>query len=243
MPLLRTGNMSDTTSIMDFLTEPETLDGSAQEQLRDMVARYPYFGAARILYLAALKCAGSSDYDSESGKAALFLSNPENIQKSVDAVLSARELARMQSDRTMCALNGFLGEMPDDGILLPDVSETSDYLSAVGLDAPSEVDDADLSECDRSIVSFLSDENAGKIARRLPESEPEQNDGTDDSQPVSENLFTETLADIYIRQHRYEEAIEIIRHLYLNFPNKSCYFADQLRFLETLVRFNKQKEK
>lgn len=59
---------------------------------------------------------------------------------------------------------------------------------------------------------------------------------------LDESLFTETLAGIYIKQHRYREAIEIIRSLSLTFPNKSSYFADQIRYLEKIVEVNKQKE-
>lgn len=53
-----------------------------------------------------------------------------------------------------------------------------------------------------------------------------------------ESFFTETLAEIFMKQHRYDKALEIIRSLYLNFPNKSIYFADQIRYLEKLIRIN-----
>lgn len=55
---------------------------------------------------------------------------------------------------------------------------------------------------------------------------------------VDEAFFTETLAEIFMKQHRYDKALEIIRSLYLNFPNKSIYFADQIRYLEKLIRIN-----
>jgi predicted Zn-dependent protease len=47
--------------------------------------------------------------------------------------------------------------------------------------------------------------------------------------------FTETLAHIYIKQGKYNKAIEIIRRLSLNVPEKNRYFADQIRFLEKLI--------
>ena len=51
----------------------------------------------------------------------------------------------------------------------------------------------------------------------------------------SEPLFTESLAKIYIRQRKYAKALEIIRKLSLNNPEKNIYFADQIRFLEKLI--------
>lgn len=54
--------------------------------------------------------------------------------------------------------------------------------------------------------------------------------------------FTETLAKIYIKQGKYEGAIEIMRKLNADNPKKSCYFADQIRFLEKVVINNKNKK-
>ncbi len=48
-------------------------------------------------------------------------------------------------------------------------------------------------------------------------------------------LLSESLAKIFIKQGRYERAYEIITNLSLNYPEKSVYFADQLRFLEKLM--------
>lgn len=51
-----------------------------------------------------------------------------------------------------------------------------------------------------------------------------------------------TLAKIYIKQQRYEKALEIIRKVNLNNPKKNSYFADQIRFLQKLI-VNKNHEK
>ncbi len=59
-----------------------------------------------------------------------------------------------------------------------------------------------------------------------------------------ESLLSESLAKIYIKQHRYSKAFEIISNLSLKYPEKSIYFADQLRFLQKLIinqQYLKQK--
>ena len=78
----------------------------------------------------------------------------------------------------------------------------------------------------------------------------EEMNPTDEAEPVSdnpveeeteENYFTETLAKIYVRQQRYEKALEIIKKLNLKYPKKNAYFADQIRFLEKLIINAKSK--
>lgn len=63
-------------------------------------------------------------------------------------------------------------------------------------------------------------------AQSRPVARPEHSDGS---------LLSESLAHIFIKQHRYERAYEIISGLSLKFPKKSAYFADQLRFLQKLI--------
>jgi hypothetical protein len=52
---------------------------------------------------------------------------------------------------------------------------------------------------------------------------------------LPEDTFTETLAKIYLKQKRYDHALEIFKSLSLKYPEKNVYFADQIRYLEKLI--------
>ena len=50
-----------------------------------------------------------------------------------------------------------------------------------------------------------------------------------------ESMLSESLAKIYFNQGKYSKALEIIENINLKFPEKSIYFADQIRFLRKIV--------
>ena len=90
------------------------------------------------------------------------------------------------------------------------------------------------------------EEETPVIAEEIPqptEVETEQEDDSEDtdtdeettpksaSDDLDDSCFTETLAKIYIKQRRYDKALEIIKKLSLNYAKKNAYFEDQIRLL------------
>ena len=54
----------------------------------------------------------------------------------------------------------------------------------------------------------------------------------------SDDLITETLAAIYLRQKKYEKAQKAYEKLSLKYPEKSIYFASQIKEIEKLKNNN-----
>lgn len=84
-------------------------------------------------------------------------------------------------------------------------------------------------------TASLQPEQSKKKINKAKATETIQDDGDD-------SFFTETLAKIYIKQGRFEKALEIISTLSTNYPNKSIYFADQMRYLRKLIVNNQHKK-
>ncbi len=74
-----------------------------------------------------------------------------------------------------------------------------------------------------AIDSFLSKQPAPRIK---PKKEPKE-----DEKPS----LTESFAKILIKNGNYRRALEIITQISLNNPEKSIYFADQIRFLKKVI--------
>ncbi|MFV0236960.1 MAG: hypothetical protein ACK5HU_00290, partial [Flavobacteriales bacterium] len=50
----------------------------------------------------------------------------------------------------------------------------------------------------------------------------------------NQNLMTETLANIYVEQKKYSKAIQAFKILSLKYPEKSGFFADQIKAIKNL---------
>jgi hypothetical protein len=137
-------------------------------------------------------------------------------------------------DRTLSLIDDFLENMPSEpekrptkGNIPADV--TTDYMAYL-MQEEAEANDSN------NIIETT-------IPRRPQRITLEEKDvievPEDDVQ--EEEFFTETLAQIYIKQQKFERALEIIRALSADNPKKNSYFADQIRFLEKLIEINKNK--
>ena len=97
---------------------------------------------------------------------------------------------------------------------------------------------------DELINQFIAEQRQlGEQAAQTPIAKPvgEQEkaeiagDTIDNPTQMDDSMLSESLAKMYIAQHKYSQALEIIKRLNLNYPENSIYFADQIRFLTKLV--------
>ena len=59
-----------------------------------------------------------------------------------------------------------------------------------------------------------------------------QNDLTEKNEVYNENIISETLAQILIKQGKKDKAIDILKKLIWKFPQKKAYFAAQIEDLK-----------
>ena len=147
--------------------------------------------------------------------------------------------------RVSFLLDSFLGDQKDDLDLTELNSAPADYvksyLEGSEQQPETEGDKAICSRVEELLNAFLSTGSESIKLDLSADSAAPHVDVDETDEPIDDSCYTETLARIFLKQHRYDKALEIIKSLYLNFPNNSIYFADQIRYLEILVRINQKK--
>jgi tetratricopeptide (TPR) repeat protein len=149
-------------------------------------------------------------------------------------------------DRTISLIDAFLETLPSEKLSLEAESAAAvDYVSAYLKDKNKiePVAPAPALRGQDIIDEFLANGNERitlDLGGGVEETVTASPEACEES--VAENsFFTETLANIYIKQGKYDKALEIIKRLCLEYPNKNRYFADQIRFLEKIIKYTKRK--
>lgn len=238
-----------------YIQHPERLDRDSLYELRSLLARYPYYQTARLLFLQNLYLLHDPTFGEELRKAALYVPDCRALFQMIEGKNYEIELHRSvrekndtsETDRTLSLIDRFLNGLPAEGEKRSNVAinPATDYAAyLMQLDDETEVTatDGTATRTDDLINSFITTHTGERIPLDpLPSSGVEENSEVEEEASEKaeimdeEGCLTETLARIYIKQRRYSKALEIIRRLSLKNPKKNAYFADQMRFLEKLI--------
>lgn len=230
-----------------YISHPDKLNRNTLYELRLIVGRYPYFDVARLLMLKNLYLLHDIDFGKEMRKSALYLKSRWPIFELMAGYGASAEVDNAPDnipvDRTMSLIDAFLGTLPADSFSLEaEGAAAVDYVSAYLKKSDESSVSVPALRGQELIDEFLAGDNERITLDLRGETESVTFDSDEpmDSVSSSPSFFTETLAEIYIKQGKYEKALEIIRRLYLEYPNKNRYFADQIRFLEKIVKHTKK---
>ena len=246
--------------LVELINHPEQMDRDTLYELRSQLALHPYFQTVRLLMLQNLYLLHDPAFDEELRRAAIYITDRRKLFNLVEAAhYQLRNTAQNQQpaanstdeNRTMALIDTFLDSIPAEE---PEEKKakrrptpkdaTVDYVAYL-----LESEDNDLNENTPQmqgqdlIDHFLQEEQGRILLNELKDEEDTTEAPVIEEEPAEEEDCTETLARIYIKQGRYQKALDIIQRLSNNFPEKNAYFADQIRFLEKLIINNNKKQK
>ena len=247
--------------IVELINHPERMDRDTLYELRSTLALHPYFQTVRLLMLQNLYLLHDPSFDEELRRSAVYITDRRSLFNLVEAahyqfnptVKSQQPKANGQEgNRTMALIDTFLDSIPvekteETGKRRPTPKDaTVDYvaylLESEGNDFS---EDTPQMQGQDLIDNFLEKEQGRILLNDFQEDEEEkpQTAPVLEEEPAEEEYFTETLARIYIKQGRYQKALDITQRLSSSHPEKNAYFADQIRFLEKLIINSKKDSK
>ena len=247
-------------NFQQWIQHPETLDRDTLYELRNMLARYPYFQSLRLLYLKNLYILHDINFGAELRKAVLYIADRRKLFQLIEgdrfAVQSRKKGVPLTEvlknepsvDRTLALIDAFLSTVPEEVAGQTTFDYSMDYTTYLLEDNTTAVESEEVAPKLKGyelIDDFIekSESEAPLCLKPLKEEMPSSPTSSDElteeetmkEEEEDDSCFTETLAKIYVKQQRYSKALEIIKKLSLKYPKKNAYFADQIRFLEKLI--------
>ena len=220
---------------------------SAEETLalKAVIEEFPYFQSARALYLKGLKNQDSFKYNNELKVTAAFtadrtilfnyvtsleadLKNKEEILPQVIAKISQEKLRERETDTE---------EMHLQKPLSFSTTESYSFNEWLQLAAKKPI----VRKNEMPVQEKLLKNNLiDTFIQNNPKITPLEK-GRNFTTPIPKNkqddaLMTETLASVYLAQKKYENAIQAYKILSLKYPEKSGFFADEIKRIQILQK-------
>ena len=191
-------------------------DPSSEEniqKLENLIKDYPYFLQPKLYYLKILKDKKSKKYDSELKKTAISIYDRSWLFDWINLPWEKNKVNNKTIEKDVSIKMNFIDwinyieKNKVDSNLSESVDKKFDLIETF-LNNPSKIEKEDLNRNQKDIsIETLASEN---------------------------ELMTETLAKIYLKQQKYKKAIDAFRILSLKYPEKNAFFADQIKKIKKL---------
>lgn len=201
-----------------MIQNPYIIDKDESIYISNILENFPYFQTAHILYSKALQNTKSIRFKSQLKKAAIY-SGDRNllfdiISQQEDLNISKANIKhKIKKEEKKAELHSFLDwiSIVQTKKIVRSKKQNSDEIINIFLEKKPKIKN-------NKQRFFNASENAKK-------SIVENND-----------IITETLAKVYAKQEHFEKAILAYQKLSLKYPQKSSYFADQIKVIKKIKK-------
>jgi len=237
-------------NFISILKNPELSNQEQTNELKTLIESYPYFQSARSLFLKGLKNQDSFKYNNElkvtaaytSDRTVLFdfITSPSFnfVKNSISHELEKAILINPVIDSLEKKL---AKELPENNLNIGkplsfsnsekrSFSEWLKLSSVKSIIREPNVRDKMISK------SSIIDQFIEKKPKLKPVIKSDNIIVSDLKNESTNSLMTETLAKVYLEQKKYENAIQAYKILSLKYPEKSGFFADQIKRIQTLQK-------
>lgn len=231
------------------LNNNEILDSSTLTELSDFVNTYPFFEIGWMLLLKNLQNVDSIKFQSELKRASIHISNRSKLYEFINVSVENKQSENIQpTEKHYEISNDYENDLEinisatqpiytlsDTSINIDESKQQNfnDWLNYFDQKSQIDTKTENIVKAHKNnlIDAFLSQE------QHIIKSQEDDNQSVVDDRSVksvseNEDILTETLASIYVKQKQYTKAITILKKLSLKNPEKSIYFATRISELE-----------
>jgi len=237
-------------NFISILKNPELSNQEQTNELKTLIESYPYFQSARSLFLKGLKNQDSFKYNNElkvtaaytSDRTVLFdfITSPSFnfVKNSISHELEKAILINPVIDSLEKKL---AKELPENNLnigkpLSFSNSEKRSFSEWLQLSSVKSIIREPSVREKMISKSSIIDQFIEKKPKLKPVIKSDNIIVSDLKNESTNSLMTETLAKVYLEQKKYENAIQAYKILSLKYPEKSGFFADQIKRIQTLQK-------
>lgn len=207
--------MVEENKISSLIENPYKMHKDESIYISNIIEKFPYFQTAHILHSKALQNTKSIRFKSQLKKAAIY-SGDRNL---LFDIISQQEDSNISKATTKQKLKK---------------DELHSFLDWISIVQTKKIVRSKKQNPDEIVNLFL--ENKPKIKNNTKQRFFNASENARKSIKENNDIITETLAKVYAKQEHFEKAILAYQKLSLKYPQKSSYFADQIKVIKKLKK-------
>lgn len=203
--------------LITWMKHPETLHEKQITELREICDVYPYFSITRMLWLKSLQNNHDVRFEREMRRTATYCTDRSKLYY---FLFPEKKLTQPSPQTTSQPplYNSFAG----------------DYFALQTLDSDNYPEDS-LKSLAQKLRETRQHAKTATMQGNITMHADSPDTNSYAAYTNTTNPYTEEMAIVLIKQKQYEAALKILHSIRLNIPEKSVYFADQIRFLEKII--------
>ena len=235
----------NTEIFKNLLSDPDLLKDEQVSELKNIIVDYPYFQSARALYLKGLKNQESFKYNNELKITAAFTSDRSVLFDFITSILFkknsnihkqiSKKIAQQDVFDPLEISSGIEQELSIGKPIHFSKNETHSFQEWLKISTKTPIKRKDS-------ITNTEDVDKAFLINRFIENNPKISSVKMDEKTIisipdnktNNFLMTETLAKVYLEQKKFSSAIKAYDILSLKYPEKSGFFADQIKKIKIL---------
>ena len=198
-------------NISNIISNTLSIDKKEIKELNEIIQKYHYFQTTHLLLCKGLHNTESIRYKTQLRKAGSYSANRKILYKLIN---SGKPKTNKSQEKII------LG------------NEYHSFLDWLYIIKAEKINRFDNGKSDVIIEKFIK--NQPKILQISKHQFFKPSDIAKKSILENHDLITETLAKVYVKQNHFEKAILAYQKLSLKYPQKSSYFAEQIKIITKL---------